>query len=120
MEKQEILDMINQFEQNHGESFLDQGFNLNERTFMPWCLGKGYINRNQFNLWVENMDTLEGCDANYYVYATNGEDVPWAVVSSEDWNEEDQQKAFTILAEFISEIDEYIKRLINYCNGDDE
>lgn len=121
MEKQAIFEAINKFEQDHGEAFLDQGFNLNERTFMSWCLGRGYLNPNQFNLWIENMETLEGSDANYYVYNSQNqyEDVPWAIVSSEDWNREDQDKAFMILAEFISEIDIYIERLKKYIEGED-
>lgn len=111
MDKLEIYRKITEWEQENGENFLDQGFNLNERTFMPWLFGRNYINRDQFNLWVENMNTLEGSDAIYYVYNFDGDYVPWAIVKSKEWNEEDQKKAYMILSEFISEIDQYIRRL---------
>lgn len=111
MTKEEIFKLIREWEMNAGESFTDYfGSDMNELTFMTWCFGKGYINREQYNLWVKNMHTLEGNDANYYVYNGYGEDVPWAVISS-DWNEEDFEKAYMVLAEFISEIDAYQIRL---------
>lgn len=116
MEKLEIYKKIMEWEQENGENFLDQGFNLNARTFMPWLFGRNYINRDQFNLWVENMNTLEGNDATYYVYNFDGDYVSWAIVKSKEWNEEDQKKAYMILSEFISEIDEYIKRLERFIN----
>ncbi|PLS19203.1 hypothetical protein CVD28_01990 [Bacillus sp. M6-12] len=116
MNQEEIYQEIVNFEQRAGESFLDQGFNLHELTFMTWCYGKGYLTKEKYNLWVNGYqeDTLEATDANYYVYAPKdhyGDDVPFAVVISEEWNEKDQEKAHRILAEFISGIDLYVDRL---------
>lgn len=117
----QIYETIKTWEMDHGESLLDQGFNLREHTYMAWCLGKGYISSKQYNLWVQNMNTLEGCDANYYVYNSDGVDeVPWAVVSSDEWNEKDYIKAYMILSEFIEEIDVYQERLNKFVKGEDE
>lgn len=119
MEKQQIFDAIVKFQHDHGEDFLDQGFNLDEKTFMTWCFGRKYITREQYNLWVDayRHGQLEAIDANYYVYDWQGcKDVPWAVVITEDYEEEAWDKAFLILAEFISEIDVYIERLQKYVS----
>ncbi|PHE70582.1 hypothetical protein [Bacillus wiedmannii] len=121
MTKQEIFDAIMKFNQDHGEDFLDQGFNLNELTFMTWCFGKGYITREKYNLWVTaySNNELEAIDANYYVYDWQDcGDVPWAVVIGKDFEDEDWKKAMYILAEFISEIDVYIERLKEYVKED--
>lgn len=117
MNKQEIFDAIINYEMEVGEDFLDQGFNLHPLTFMTWCFGKGYLTKEKYNLWSDAYTSrikgmyLESHDANYFVYASHGCKVPFAVVSSDDWNEECQHKAYMILAEFISKIDIYIDRL---------
>lgn len=118
MDKEEIYEAIVAWEHDRGESFLDQGFDLNPLTFMTWCLGKGLLSPDRYNHWVVdwNRNKLEAIDANYFVYNSydyHGE-VPFAVVSSEEWNDEDQEKAYRILAEFISQIDVYQKRFAEY------
>lgn len=114
MKKEEIFNIIVKWEQDAGESLLDQGFNLKESTFMTWCFGKGYLSRKQYNDWLSDYteNKLEAIDANYYVYNEEGDyGVNYAVVISDEWNVEDYNKAYMILSEFISEIDIYIERL---------
>ncbi|MGM0837735.1 MAG: hypothetical protein ACQEV7_16390 [Bacillota bacterium] len=120
MTKDEIYGLIKSWEEDVGESFVDY-FNsdINARTYMTWCLGRKYISPNQFNAWLVaySENKLEADDPNYFVYnEDNDEDVPFAVVISEEWNEEDQRKAYQILAEFISEIDDYIGRLKEFLS----
>lgn len=112
MTPEDVYETLKDWELDHGEDLFDQGFDLNERTFMPWCLGKGYITSEKFNLWVKNINSLEACDANYYLYSSRDEsDVAWAVVTSDEWNEADLDKAYRIVSEFISEIAQYTERL---------
>jgi hypothetical protein len=119
----EIYETIMTWQLDHGESLLDQGFDLRELTFMTWCLGRKYITPEQFNIWNKAWAVLEleAIDANYYVYNSDGVDeVPWAVVSSDEWNDEDYKKAYLILAEFISEMEVYQNRLNKFVKGEDE
>jgi hypothetical protein len=117
MTKEEIFKVIVEWEQDVGESLLDQGFDLNEKTYSTWCFGKGYINREQYNLWVNaySENELEAIDANYYVYDDDCGDVPWAVVKSNGFEQELYEKAYIILSEFISEIDVYVERLEEFA-----
>lgn len=119
MTKEEIFNLIIEWEQDAGEDLLDQGFDLKESTFMTWCLGKGYLNRKKYNDWLDDYteNKLEAMDANYFVYNDDGEyGAPYAVVSSNEWNKNDYEKACMILAEFISEIDIYIDRLKKFIS----
>jgi len=120
MTKEQIIEKITEWESEHGESFVDR-FNadINARTYMPWCLGRRYITPKQFDQWViaYGNNEIEANDPNYFVYNEyNDEDVPFAVVISEEWNEADQNKAYLILAEFISEIAVYIGRLEEFLS----
>lgn len=123
MEKSNIYDAIVSWEYKAGESFLDQGFDLHPLTFMTWCLGKGYLSKEKYDKWViaYQKNKIEAIDANYFVYCPKdlyGEDAPFAVIISSEWNLKDQEKAYRILSEFISEIDLYLKRLKDYISED--
>jgi hypothetical protein len=118
MNREEIFAKINEWEAENGESFVDY-FNsdIKAHTYIAWCLGRKYITPLQFDLWVEayGKNALEADDPNYFVYnEDNDEDVPFAVVISEEWNEDDQDRAYGILAEFISEISIYKERFIEF------
>lgn len=122
MNRDDIYQSIVKWESEHGESFLDQGFNLNELTFMTWCYGKNYISKDKYNHWVSAYlrNNIEAKDANYYVYGVSdyvGDDASaFAVVTSNEWNKVDQEQAYRILSEFISGIDVYIERFKKYIN----
>jgi hypothetical protein len=115
MNKQEIYESVMEWQMEAGESFTDY-FNsdIHPLTYMSWCLGRGYLSPEKYNMWAKayRKNELEATDPNYFVYNEYGdEDAMFAVVVSEDFNEEDFEKAFRILAEFISEIDIYQDRL---------
>lgn len=116
MIKEEVFSKINEWEEENGESFVDY-FNsdIHALTYMSWCLGRGHITPEKFDLWAEayNANNLEAEDPNYFVYNAEDHrgDVPFAVVISAEWNREDQDKAYGILAEFISEMKVYVGRL---------
>lgn len=122
MNKEEIYNSIVEWQWEAGESFTDN-FNsdIHPLTFMTWCLGKGYLTTEKYNMWGKayRNNELEAEDPNYFVYNEyEDEDCMFAVVISKEYNEEDQEKAFRILAEFISEIDIYQERLQKFL--DDE
>lgn len=118
MNKAEVYKKICDWEDNAGESFTDY-FNsdIHALTYMSWCLGRGYLSSKQYNMWAKayRQNELEATDPNYFVYnSETDEDAMFALVISEEWNEEDQEKAYRILAEFISEIDVYVLRLLEF------
>lgn len=112
MNKQEIYEKMIAWQMDAGEDFLDYfDSDLNGINFMFWARGKGYITVEQLNLWEVAIDINDSAlYASTYVHDCYGEGVPYAIVSEEDWTEEGQEKAFGILAEFISESITYIKR----------
>lgn len=117
--KEEIFNSIIEYNHEAGESFEDHfGHNINEATFMTWCLGKRYINPLQYDYWTRDQSDmkLEATDLNYYLYnAEDQEDyLIYAVVHSVKWNDKDYERAIKILSEFISEISIYQKRFQNF------
>lgn len=113
MNKQEIYEAIVNWQMDAGEDFLDYfDGDLRAVSFMMWCRGKGYLTIDQFNLWEEamNNDNDEAEQATSIVHNCHGDNIPYAVVSEEDWTEVGQEKAYMILAEFISESIIYQKR----------
>lgn len=108
MNKEEILTKILEWEQEAGEDFTDYfGINIITPNYMFWCLAKEYITKDQFNLWEKDYSNkkLESDDPNYYIYNNESKHskIPYAIVSSDEWNEKDYYKAYSILAEFISQ-----------------
>ncbi|QFP93414.1 UNVERIFIED_ORG: hypothetical protein Xoosp15_149 [Xanthomonas phage Xoo-sp15] len=113
MDKQEIYDRIVLWQLEAGEDFLDYfDGDLRAGSFMMWCRGKGYITIEQLNLWEEDDNYSSEC-ATRYVHdcGHSGKPIPYAVVSEPDWTEAGQEKAYMILAEFISESVTYKNRL---------
>ena len=114
MDKENIYNSIIEWQKEAGESFTDY-FNadIHPLTYMTWCLGRGYLSPEKYNMWAEvyRKNKLEANDPNYFVYNEHSDgNAMFAVVISDDWNDQDQEKAFRILAEFISEIEVYQRR----------
>jgi hypothetical protein len=110
MTKEEIYDLIIEWQIEAGEDFLDY-FDSYFRvvSFMCWARGKGYIAIEQFNKWEEDNDS----DSDYMsvcVHDCHGHDKGYAVVCEEGWTKKGQEKAYMILAEFFSESATYQKR----------
>lgn len=126
MNEREIFESINKFEQDAGEDFLDYfDSNINCVNYMFWALGKGYLSQEKFNLWEEAMNNKkwDADSASTCVYdsdAYKGVENSFAVVSSVEWEEEAQDKAYMYLAEFISESIIYQKRLKTFLEDDCE
>jgi len=113
MTKEEIYQAMVDWQMDAGEDFLDYfDSSLNAISFMCWARGKGYITIEQFNLWEGEYkgDFSEAAWATRYVHSFDGEQIEYAVVSEEDWTEEGQEKAYGILAEFISESVSYQRK----------
>lgn len=123
MNKEDIYNEIVEWGNENAESFVDY-FNsdIKEVTFMSWCLGKGYLTREKFNKWVESysLDEIESVGPNYYLYDSDGGDVEFAVVISDEWNHNSQDEAYKILSEFISEVDIYILRFKKFIDSYEE
>jgi hypothetical protein len=117
--KEEIFKKMMDHQNDIGEDILDGRLDIHPLTFMTWCLGRKYINKEKYNVWSRHYieDDLEATDSNYYVYdAEDTSGTPYAVVYSKEWNEEDYHKAMMYLAEFISESEVYQKRLDDLIN----
>jgi hypothetical protein len=117
LDKQKIFELINEWEQEAGESFTDYfSGHVNASSFIMWALGRRYITPQQFNLWEDALTKreLEATCFNYYLYSHYGDKVPFACVEEEDWTEEGQDKAYMIFAEFVSESKIYQKRLTEF------
>ena len=114
MTKLEAYNAIVKWQMEAGESFLDyfEG-DFNAVSFMMWCRGREHITVEQFNLWEKAYINKEdeAYDAQSLAHDCHGDNLPYAVVSEENWTEEGQERAFMILAEFISESVIYQKRL---------
>ena len=114
MTKLEIYNSIVKWQMEAGESFLDYfDGDFNAVSFMMWCRGREYVTVEQFNLWEKAYigGEDEADEAQSLVHDCHGENIPYAVVSEENWTEEGQKRAFMILAEFISESVIYQERL---------
>lgn len=119
MNKEFIYKKIEKWSRDAGESFVDYfGSSIHEVTFMSWALGKGYIDSVKYNKWAESFkaNKLEAQDPNYYLYDSDGGDVEFAVVISDDWDNDEEAKALMILSEFISEIEVYQSKLQEFLD----
>lgn len=71
MNKEEIYNSIALWQIDVGESFTDR-FNseINALTYMTWCLGRGYLTPEKYNMWAKayRNNELEADDPNYFVY----------------------------------------------------
>lgn len=106
--KEIVKDSIRAWEMDAGESFFDNSLiQINPLTLMTWCYGKGYLTYQQYNDWSTDYTRgeLEAIDENYYIYNQDGEHgSSYALVSSDDYNEEDYEKALLIFGEFVCDI----------------
>lgn len=115
MNKEEMLKIIKDWEDEAGESFIDYfESNIKPITFMWWCKGKGYLDKYKMDLWIEsyNNKTLEATCANYYI---SGYDVLFSIFpqtsEDDDENYKQEEKGLEVLAEFLTESDLYINRV---------
>jgi hypothetical protein len=117
----ELANRIRNWEIDIGESFCDYFTNINAPSFMFWCLGRGYLTKEKFNMWEESFSTNKhgkADDFNCFLYNEhNDPDAQFAVVISEDWNEHSSFVAFRIFAEFCLGSTIYMKRLEDFFKG---
>jgi hypothetical protein len=104
-----MFDDIRNWEIEAGEDFCDYfESNINEVNFIFWCLGKGYLTEEQVNIW--NRRKLS---TSFTEILCSEEEFS---VIQEDGDEE-YDKAYRILAEFLSSTDEYQKRVDEFLSG---
>jgi hypothetical protein len=119
----ELAQRMIDWQMENGESFTDYFTNVYAPSFMYWCMAKGYLTKEKFNMWEEafmNKKHSEADSFNDFLYNQfNDEDAQFAVVISEDYNEEDEMKAFRIFAEFCLDSSIYMKRLEDFFKGKD-
>lgn len=121
MTSEEVFWKILAWEENAGESFLDYfDGNLNPVSFMMWARGRKYLTDKQFRAWERALGAgaFEAESAMSYVYDSSGYEIPYAVVSEPDWTAEGENKAYMILAEFISGSITYEHRLVEFLEGE--
>lgn len=121
MNKSEVYKNICEWENEIGESFVDNfDSEIHPLTYMTWCLGRGYLSSEKYDMWsvAYQNGILEACDANYFIYSEKSSELPlFAVVVSDEWNEAEQEVAYRILAEFISEIRVYTIRFKDFLKA---
>ncbi len=122
MNKEKILEKMIEFEIELGEDFFDQGFFLHPLTFMSWCLGKGHLTQEKYGLWNEdyrNNPNSSAHDPQDFVYNWEKDyvDAPYAIVVEEDYTDEGRVKAYSVVAEFISEIELYKDRFYEFLKN---
>ena len=109
-----VYENIRDWEWEHGEDFLDSsGFDINEIPFMTWCFLEGHVPINEYMKWEydRRAGNLKAIDPNYFLYNDEGEyGASYAIVHSDAWNEEDQEKAYMILAEYIVTVKPNLER----------
>lgn len=104
--KEEIRSKIAEWEDRADEAFLDywddQSGGL---SFMTWCLSKGYISAEKFELWKKacEEDPWLAKDTQHFVHA----DHPWSVIitpgeANDEVYEQDVKKSLLLVAEFIA------------------
>jgi hypothetical protein len=110
MSREEICQAMIDWQIVAGEDFLDYfDGDVNISNLMCWARGKGYLTIEQFNQW-EQDDSFESLWLTCVVHDCGGYDKPYSFVREEEWTEEGQEKAYTLLAEFISESITYQER----------
>ncbi|MFQ3543474.1 hypothetical protein Q7A53_05260 [Halobacillus rhizosphaerae] len=117
LNKDDIYKVIINWQMEMGEDFLDYfESNLTIPSYMFWCLGKGYLSKERFNEWEKqkSLGNFESDSAMSVVYNHYDNDNGFAVVHSDDWEEEKEKEAYMILAEFISESNTYKTRLNDF------
>lgn len=110
--KEKMYEDIRNWEMEAGEDFLDYfDSQINPFNFMFWCLGKGYITEEQLQ-WFE-IYTSHGND---YLFG----DEEYSVVNEkqcEDDYDAGVEKAYRILADFLTTTVTYQKRVDNFLNN---
>jgi hypothetical protein len=105
--KEQMYNDIKKWEENAGEDFLDYfSSDMNEFNFMFWAWGKGYITEEQLRSFEK-----ETCPGTQYLFG----DEDYSVVNDE-YNERDNfdkalEKAYRILADFLSATNTYQTRV---------
>lgn len=98
-----------------GEDFIDQNeFIVKEAPFATWLLGRGYINKNQLNSFLNGG--YESCLQSLL----GGYDEPYCVFPYGECEEESCFKRYHILAEYINQIDINRKRLFKCLVKDED
>lgn len=109
-----IYDDIVRWEKEVGELFTDYfDIHMNVPNFMFWARGKGYLSVAKFNNWQEhlkdgNISVLEFTNV---LYSWN-DNINYSIFDSG----EHQERAYRIVAEFISESMVYQERLDLFIN----
>lgn len=98
-----------------GEDFIDQNESIvKEVPFATWLLGRGYINKEQLNSFLDSNYMYSGLQS-----LLGGYDEPYCVFPYGECEEESCFKKYHVLAEYISQMDNLRKRLFR-CLVEDE
>jgi spore coat polysaccharide biosynthesis predicted glycosyltransferase SpsG len=103
--KEEIIELINWFEQEWGESFNDYFSHdrISNVVWASWLLGKGHIEHanNLLNQMKDNTSVYIGQEELYEIYPE------YIYEPNETWMKENYEKNTEIMAEFLSSSDIY-------------
>ena len=120
MDNKTIYHMMVNWEIEAGEDFLDYfDGSFNPVSFMFWARGKDYISIEQLNEWEEayKENDLHAVTAMNIVHNCHGDNIPFAIVSEDEWTADGQAKAYLIFAEFINESKVYQRRFFQFLSS---
>lgn len=110
--KEQMYKDIRNWEMDAGEDFLDYfDGSMNPFNFMFWCLGKGYITEEQ----LQSFEKVINSHGTEYLFG----DEDYSVVNEEQYEDDYDaglEKAYRILADFLTTTATYQKRVDNFLN----
>jgi hypothetical protein len=113
MKDNEIYKKILNWSEEAGEDFVDYfDSDINIYNFMFWCYGRGFLNKNKFNLWEKAIEEKD-------IFAKMATSI---ISGSEEYSifdEDSWEDGYMMLADFISSSDTYIKRFNSFLEDYD-
>lgn len=121
--KEEVFKALIDWEQENGEDILDGRFgeDILVKTFMIWAVGAGHLSREKFDKWhiaIKNKEYGADDIGDVLYDAYNSDVSEYAIVNAkEGWDTEEYEKAFLILADFITSFTAYQNRFKEFLTN---
>lgn len=120
---EEVYQALRDWEYEAGEDILDGRFgsDIELTTFMVWALGAKHITTEKFDKWYEayNNNEMESEELNQFLYNGYDDEIEYAIVETRngEWNEDEYEQAFRILAQFITDFTIYQERFKEFLEN---
>lgn len=120
IDKDSMYELIRAWENDAGEGFMDYfDYQLNISDVAEWCLKKNYISSEQFSKFMgtyySDYTTIDNLLFDQYDFCV----YQWKDNTSDEDYYKLEDKAVKVLAEYLSEHKDYIKKVILFSIGKD-